>query len=79
MTKTEKKKANGDHGDRTEAGVAFMIRNSLLKYVLDIKPINDRLIILTLRGTVALNIFNGYFYTKTNEKMKILMRSSVNL
>ena len=52
--------------DRTEAGVAIMIANKHLNKVVDIEPTSDRLMAITLRGTVTYTFINTYMYTASN-------------
>ena len=47
-------------GQRYEAGVGFAINRKIAGCIEDIKPINDRLCSLTLRGTVSINIISTY-------------------
>ena len=42
------------------AGLAIVIKNDYLKYVQDIEPIDDRLMILTLKGIMPITIINTY-------------------
>ena len=42
------------------AGVGMVIRNKFMQYIEDIVPINDRLMYLTIRGTIETNIVCTY-------------------
>ena len=42
------------------AGVAFVVANELLKYVLDIEPVTDRLCTLTLNYVMPVTLVNTY-------------------
>ena len=41
-------------------GVAIIVDNSYLQYVEDIEPISDRLMYITLRGTMPTTIITAY-------------------
>ena len=45
------------------AGVAIVIRNSLMKTVLDIEPKNSRMMVLTLNSTLPITIIGTYMPT----------------
>ena len=49
-------------GGRPEwtAGVAYVINNKFMQYIADIEPIDDRLIYITLRGSLSTTIINTY-------------------
>ena len=42
-----------------------MIRNDLIKYVIDVSPLSDRFFIVTSRGTVPITLVSAYLYTMT--------------
>ena len=56
----------GNQKKITHAGVAIMVRNKLLDSILEINPIDDRLMSITLRGAVQTTFINTYMYTAEN-------------
>ena len=48
-----------------------MIKNELLKMTEDIDTIDDRLMTLTLRGTVPHTFTNTYMYTAENHELNV--------
>ena len=61
---------SGNGQDRTEAGVGILIKNKLLNTLIEIIPIDDRLMTVTLRGkNMSYSFINTYMYTaKDHEK-----------
>ena len=45
------------------AGVGLMIKNSLLGSILELNPVDERLMSVTLRGTVQTTFINAYMET----------------
>ena len=43
-----------------ETGMAFIIRNDIHKYIIDIAPLSPRLVELKLAGTIPITIVNAY-------------------
>jgi exonuclease III len=68
--------------NRTEAGVAIMIKNKHLNKIIDIEPISDRLMSISLRGTVTYTFVNTYMHTSAhpdkNPALYKLVSSTVN-
>ena len=40
--------------------MAIVIRNKLRNYILDVEDINERIMIITLRGKIDLHVFSAY-------------------
>ena len=52
--------------DKTEAGVAVMIKNKHRNKIIDIEPIGDRLMVISLRRTVIYPFINTSLHTSTH-------------
>ena len=63
-------------GPTTHAGVAIMIKNSMLESVLEINPIDERLMSITLRGPVHTTFINTYMYTAKDTEKKDIPNSA---
>ena len=64
---------SGNKQENCRHGVAFVIRNELTNYIQDIIPINERLMIIKLKGTMSITIIVCYAPTanaETSEKDK---------
>jgi len=60
---------SGNGQDRTEAGVGILIKNKLLNTLIEIIPIDDRLMTVTLRGkNMSYSFINTYMYTAENQE-----------
>ena len=55
-----------------------MIKNELLQMTEDIDPIDDRLMTLTLRGTVPHTFTNTYMYTAENHELNVERYTQLN-
>ena len=62
--------ADDNDSNKTEAGVAIMIMNKHLGKIVDVDPIDDRLMAITLRGTVTDTFVNTYMYTAKDPEKK---------
>ena len=62
--------ADDNNSDKTEAGVAIMTMNKHLGKIIDVDPIDDRLMAITLRGTVTYTFINTYMYTSKDPEKK---------
>ncbi len=55
---------SGENGRETyTAGVGMIINNKYIQHIDDIEPINDRLMRLTLKGSLPVTIINTYIPT----------------
>ena len=64
---------SGNKQENCRHGVAFVIRNELINYIQDIIPINEKLMVIKLKGTMPITIIVCYAptaNTETNEKDK---------
>ncbi len=61
---------DGKDTDRTEAGVAIMIKNTHLNKIVDVDPISDRIMAITLRGTVTHTHSSTHTCTPANTQGK---------
>ena len=52
--------AGGREAGTIHHGVAIVIRNELRNYMLDVEDINERLMIMTLRGKIPLHAISAY-------------------
>ena len=54
---------SGNDKDRCHHGVGIVVRNEFCKHILDIEPINERLMYITLDSTMPISIINTYMPT----------------
>ena len=54
---------SGNDSNRRHHGVAFVVKNSLSKHIVDIEPINERLMYLILDSTLPIHFINTYMPT----------------
>ena len=54
---------SGNGSNKCEHGVAIIVKNQLTRHIIDIEPINERLMYITLDSTLPINIINTYIPT----------------
>jgi len=58
---------SGNDKDKCHHGVGIVIRSDLNKHIIDIEPINERLMYITLDSTMPISIINTYMPTSVED------------